>query len=325
MKNYAAAVADFDKAIQLNPREASYYFERGRSNYSLPNAAAVAVKDYSKALELEPEWRIAFYNRGLANFVLEDWAASVKDFDKAITMDPTDPKAYEFRGRSLSNLERYDEAIADLTKTIELRPESSNAYYYRAIAYVESGQYEKGMIDYDKTLELAPTFNAIYKSKAWAYLYWNKGDLAYEQANTYLELNGLKNSGGDNAPYAIIIGYLGLRKANKVTGAKAFLETWLSQVKPDDWTTKILSYFNGELTSAQLLGLADTNGKLTEAHTYIGEMQLLAGQRANALMHFKWSKEKGEKTFTEYVLAVAELKRLAAVPATPTRRRPAGK
>ena len=50
------------------------------------------------------------------------------------------------------------------------------------------------------------------------------------------------------------------------------------------------------------------------------KIQLLAGQRATAVVHFKWSKEKGEKSFTEYVLAGAELKRLATVSATGPKR-----
>jgi lipoprotein NlpI len=110
----------------------------------------------------------------------------------------------------------------------------------------------------------------------------------------------------------VISGYLGLRKAKKALGAKAFLETWLAQVKAEDWTTSILKYFHGDMTAAQLLELATDNGKLTEAHAYIGMIQMFAGTPVPAKVHFNWVKDNGVKSFVEYDLALAELSRGAA-------------
>jgi lipoprotein NlpI len=154
---------------------------------------------------------------------------------------------------------------------------------------------------------------------SWAQLYLNNGNAAFDQANTYLELNGLKS---DDAPYAIITGYLGLRKAGKPAEAKAFLDNWIKQVGPDDWTTKTLKYFNGNLTQAQYLGAAKDNDQLTEAHAYIGEAQMLARTPAQAKIHFNWVVQNGNKNFVEYDLAIAELKNASKAVSTPTVKRP---
>ena len=63
------------------------------------------------------------------------------------------------------------------------------------------------------------------------------------------------------------------------------------------------------MTAAQLLGVADTNDKLTEAHAYIGVIQMIAGTPTPAKVHFEWVKANGNKNFVEYDLAIAELNR----------------
>lgn len=129
-----------------------------------------------------------------------------------------------------------------------------------------------------------------------------------------LELNGLKS---EDAPYAVITGYIGLRKAGKAAGAKAFLDNWIKQVEPTAWTTNTLKYFHGELTQAQYLAAAKDNDQLTEAHAYIGEMQLLAHTPAQAKIHFDWVASNGNKNFVEYDLALAELDHIANPAASP--------
>jgi Flp pilus assembly protein TadD len=52
--DYKAAVADFDEAIRLDPRDADAYQSRGAMHEELGNAAA-ARADYAKALEILPE------------------------------------------------------------------------------------------------------------------------------------------------------------------------------------------------------------------------------------------------------------------------------
>ena len=135
----------------------------------------------------------------------------------------------------------------------------------------------------------------------------NDGAGAHGDFSRYLQINGPKD---DNAPYAIIMGYLGLRKAGMPAEAKAFLDGWLTQVDAEAWSTQILRYFSDQLTAEQLLALANDNDKLTEAHAYIGEMQLLASNRSEALVHFQWVHDNGNQEFPEYDLALAELKRL---------------
>lgn len=137
---------------------------------------------------------------------------------------------------------------------------------------------------------------------------------AYQDASTLLETNGLR---GGSPPYAVILGYLSLKKAGKPAAARSFMQNWIKQFDPAAWTTKIMKYLNGEMTSARILALATDNDKLTEAHGHIGEMLLIAGDRTNAGLHFKWVRDRGVKTFSEFNLAIAKLNRI--LPAKPVK------
>ena len=63
------------------------------------------------------------------------------------------------------------------------------------------------------------------------------------------------------------------------------------------------------MTADELLALADDNDKKTEAHAYIGEILLAENKKAEAVEHFIWVKNNGNKTFVEYHISLEELKR----------------
>jgi lipoprotein NlpI len=69
---------------------------------------------------------------------------------------------------------------------------------------------------------------------------------------------------------------------------------------------------------------ATDNDRLTEAYAYVGMNLSLLGQSPEALKHFKWIIEKGNRDFTEYSLALSEIRYLEALPksteATPKNR-----
>jgi len=195
-------------------------------------------------LQLDAKQTSAYFFRGRTYYYYGKYAESIADITKSLEYFSSDDDAHYFRGLSYYGLRKFPESITEFTNCVDVNPKADNCYRYRGYNYVATREYLKAIADYDKSFELDPKDTDIYRSRAWAYLYLNNGDKAYEQAATFLELNGLKDT---TAPYVIIPGYLGLRKAKKDFGAKAFLQTWLPQVKPEAWTTSILKYFHGDM------------------------------------------------------------------------------
>ena len=56
--------AIFDKAIELDPKDANAYYNRGLAKSELKQYKE-AIADYDKAIELNPKDAAAYYNRGV--------------------------------------------------------------------------------------------------------------------------------------------------------------------------------------------------------------------------------------------------------------------
>jgi tetratricopeptide (TPR) repeat protein len=83
-----------------------------------------ALADYDKAIELNPRSATAHFNRGfLLHFGFSDREGAYKSFTQAIQLDPNDAFAYNARGHVLLDQNKIDRAIADYDVAINLEPE----------------------------------------------------------------------------------------------------------------------------------------------------------------------------------------------------------
>ena len=86
-----------------------------------------AIADYTKAIELNPDFYDAYFNRGLAKNNLKDHYGGISDYTKVIEVDPNFGAAYNYRGIAKIMIDMDNDAITDFTKAIELDPVSYNA------------------------------------------------------------------------------------------------------------------------------------------------------------------------------------------------------
>jgi tetratricopeptide (TPR) repeat protein len=113
-----------------------------------------AIADYTKAIELDPKYAAAYNNRGFALYDQGDLAAAIKDYTKAIELDPKLAQLYNNRGNALSDQGDLAAAIQDYTKVIELDPNYALAYYNTAKVYALQGQVEPALPPLRRALEL---------------------------------------------------------------------------------------------------------------------------------------------------------------------------
>ena len=133
LEDYYGAIADYTKAIELNPNYADAYNNRGNAKENLKDYYG-AIADYNKVIELNPNDADAYYNRGISKEKLKDNYGAIADYTKAIELNPNDASAYYNRGNAKENLKDNYGAIADYTKAIELNPNYADAYYNRGIS-----------------------------------------------------------------------------------------------------------------------------------------------------------------------------------------------
>ena len=119
--NSEAAIIDFDRAVALDPGNAEAFYNRGITKASLGNYEA-AVADYSSAIERDPNHVSAYINRGIMKGASGDYTGAITDFDCAIELDPNNAAAYSNRGTAKSHIDDHDGAMADYNRAIELDP-----------------------------------------------------------------------------------------------------------------------------------------------------------------------------------------------------------
>ena len=76
------AIADYNKAIEINPDDADAYNNRGWVLYNLGKDKE-AIADYNKAIEINPDHAKAYGNRGLLYDQLGDRQRAISDLQKA--------------------------------------------------------------------------------------------------------------------------------------------------------------------------------------------------------------------------------------------------
>ena len=109
-----------------NFRSGAAYIDRGRT-YIQQNDNDRAIADFTKAIQLDPEDANAYNHRGAAYANKLDFDSAIADFDKAIQFDPFLRNAHSNRGHAFS--EKGDEARARADYAIEeqLFPPQANA------------------------------------------------------------------------------------------------------------------------------------------------------------------------------------------------------
>ena len=150
--DFEGAIADCDKAIEINSKSASAYYNRSINKASLGNFEG-AIADCDKAIELNP--KPAYYTiRGNAKNCLGDLEGAIADQDKAIELDPEYAYAYNNRGIAKKDSGDFEGAIADYSKAIELNQKDANSYYNRSNARLLKHDFIGMVKDFFKYLKL---------------------------------------------------------------------------------------------------------------------------------------------------------------------------
>jgi tetratricopeptide (TPR) repeat protein len=82
---------------------------------------ASAIADFSKALELNPKRGLAYYNRGYSQEQLGQYCQAIEDFSRAIERRPTDADSYLRRGVCRKRINELEAARSDFAEVRRLK------------------------------------------------------------------------------------------------------------------------------------------------------------------------------------------------------------
>lgn len=178
--NFEQAITLFNKAIELNNKNAEVYWVMGKTYEAMPNKNGEAVSSYERSIELNPAYAKAFTRIGVIWRKALNYNLSLTNFESALKADPNFPPAYReeaelyhYTGQDQKAEETYQKylSLADkgddtqyryaqflfLTKKYddalkilnELKSRTDPVILYRLLGYAnyEIGNYPQGLID----------------------------------------------------------------------------------------------------------------------------------------------------------------------------------
>ncbi len=129
-KNRAESIADFDKAIELNPKFVKPYFNRGVRKADDSDYDG-AIADFTKVLEFEPNNILALENRSSAFISKYQGGASLEGIDDLVKLSkllPNEKKYYKLIEYLVLN-SAYPYGYAETFKAyIAINPNSAEGY-----------------------------------------------------------------------------------------------------------------------------------------------------------------------------------------------------
>jgi TonB family protein len=181
LKNYDAALVNFDEAIKQDPKKIIAYIRRGRLYFRTGDFSR-ALTDFDKAIQLDA---------GRSAGIEQSKVFSKSEKNPSPLDIQRDPRpwlenlragtAYLDRGRTYFQQDDSDRAIADYTKAIELDPEGADAYNHRGVAYLSKLDFDSAIADFDKAIQFDPLLANAHNNRGLAFS--GKGDEARARAD----------------------------------------------------------------------------------------------------------------------------------------------
>ena len=184
---YEQSLPYYNKAIELDPRSALAYYNRGYAWFELKKNAE-ARKDFFQALYLREETGEGEFDLADTYFYMGTAYQNEEQNDSALVylnLALAENKYWTYysnKGTVLNDLQRYSEALTTLDEGIGLFPDTADLYYARSNTYLGMKDYEKQAKDLDKILSLDSNHVNALINKA---VYWEKQNKITDALRNY--------------------------------------------------------------------------------------------------------------------------------------------
>jgi lipoprotein NlpI/predicted aspartyl protease len=269
-KSTKEAIAFYDAEIASNPSDAKALLSRARLRWSLKDLPS-ALTDLDAAIRIDPSSAVALDMRSRVRYGLGDYKGALADSSSAIAQGMSIAGMYAFRSEVRQRMGDAEGAVADLDEALRLDPHHQAALRMRGVDRFAAGAYDKAEMDFLTLLAIRP---GGYES---LWLYFSRAR---------------RGEKGDEP-----------------------LEQGLVGIKDGEWPAPILRHLLGQIDRDALMAVAawdekTRKGRECEAHFYVAEELLSAGDKAHARAFLEEARSGCPTGFYEYRVSGAELERL---------------
>ncbi len=270
-----------------------------------------ALADYTRALDVDPRYKLALQHRGYALFQYKkDIDGALKDIERALEIDPKYTAAILDRAAIRESQGNYDLALQDYELVKECDPKNRNVDYRLGIFYLYANDLDKADRAFTRAIDQAPNANArgirFHRRGIVRFL---RGDYqgAVDDFDKSLEI---RKSG---QIYPALMRWLALAKLGKHPPPDEF-GRYVDVAPGQPWLAVVASIYLGEepISQNQVLRIASTPEGRCETGFYLGALNWVQGDSEDALYFLDQAVESDVKLFMEYSMAKILAKRIRA-------------
>lgn len=196
---YDIAIGWLDSAIRLDPKNASYWVNRGVAKQGRRDTEGAAA-DYARAIELDPNNALALHNlasiksgegdndtsekllteaieknknlpypraqRAYHRLSKGNLKGALEDYDEVVRIEPLNADNYVNRGLVREKLNDLHGAEADFAKAIELDDKNEKGWLEHGNIMSKQKKWKEALEDYNVAIHLLPSYGLAYYNRA---------------------------------------------------------------------------------------------------------------------------------------------------------------
>jgi len=152
IEDYSNSMADLQKAIELNDKNALTYFSRANCRIKITDLTE-QLKPGSDDLKVSMK-NGTDQNKKTIIETINDYTEVLNDYATCLQLNPKFPYAYFNQAYVKCRMKDYAGALADLNKAIDIEKDFAEAYFNRGLTKIYLDDVEGGAIDLSKAGEL---------------------------------------------------------------------------------------------------------------------------------------------------------------------------
>src|SRR5690606_11267362 len=156
-ENYPAAVAEFEKALEINPSSVSLRIEFARTLWKMGEIRR-AVEEAEKAVQLDPDATDAHFVLGQIYFSHRSQDSmrdnAIAKFQKVLELESDHAEALSYLGQLYFQSGQFDEAAQAFGRLRRITPNAVRVYFYEGQALSQSGKHAEAVSVLEEGLKI---------------------------------------------------------------------------------------------------------------------------------------------------------------------------
>jgi len=163
-REWRAALAAYDRAIDVNSADALAHYNRGSVLRELGQWNA-ALTSFGQAVALNTDFSQAYAARAEMLQKLNQLAPALESYDESLALNPSDATTHNNRAVLLQKMRRFDAALAGYDQALTLDSGYAEAHFNRGTVLTDLDQADAALESYDRAIAMRPNFGDAHVNR----------------------------------------------------------------------------------------------------------------------------------------------------------------